>query len=412
MNEDNTNKIIKMIIVSYPIWDIILTITNIFLKVNIPINQVARGLIMIFLLSKIKNGRDINKILILLLILLLGEINYLIIGYNVLGDIGYVIKILFFVVVIYAFENMLKNKVFTREDLIKYMVLSSIIITVSIIISPLGFGLKSWSGGLRSGYKGLFMGQNLVNATLLIINPLNMYLILKTRNKIYYVTYFMNIISLFLIGTKSGLIGAILLILLEYIFILIKTKRTYIKYAIICFIGPLVLVIIVITKDYFINFINEQINLYTKYGYNNIISFLLSNRDLQILYLDNYISSNFKYNPLFLFGLGYSNANNVINLNKAAFQAIEMDLYGILYYSGVGVLILICSILVRRVYYSIHKVIRNKFKDINYFIFLSISAGIVHLIYGGHVIYEALTSLYFAASLAIAKVEYKNRTNR
>ena len=408
MNEDNINKKIKIIILSYPIWDIILTITSMFLNINLPINQVARGAIMLFLFSKISNKRDISKVLILSLILFLGEISYLIIGCNVFKDIGYIIKILFFIVAIYSFENMLKNKVITREDLIKYIVLSSIIITSSIIISPLGLGLKSWSSGLRSGYKGLFMGQNLVNATLLIINPLNMYLILLTKKKIYYVTYLMNIIALCLIGTKSGLVGAILLIVLQTIFILIKTKRTYIKYAMICFSLPIILAIIVITKGYIINFINEQIKMYNEFGYTNIFSFLISNRDLQIVYLDNYIRSTYKYNPLLLFGLGYSNANNIINLNKAAFQAIEMDLYGLLYYSGIGVLILICLIIIRRIYYSIIKLIKHKCNSIDYCIFLSIAAGTVHLIYGGHVIYEALTSLYFAASLAMAKYKSSN----
>lgn len=405
---DNTNKIMKRIIISYPIWDIIFTITNNFLKINIPINQVARGLIMIFLFSKIKKGRGLKTILILLFILSLGEINYLIMGSNIFGDISYIIKILFFIIAIYSFEDILKSKILTKEELIKYMVLSSIIITVSIIITPLGLGLKSWSGDLRSGYKGLFMGQNLVNATLLVINPLNMYLILKTKNKIYYITYLLNVISLCLLGTKSGLIGVILLVLLELIFILIKTKRTYIKYAAVCFIGPVLLLIIIVTKNYFINFINEQINLYIQYGYTNIVSFILSNRDLQILYLNEYISASFKYNPLLLFGLGYSKANSIINLNKAAFQAIEMDLYGILYYSGIWVLMIICIILIKSLYYSIYKVLKNKTKAIDYFIFLSISVGIVHLIYGGHVIYEALTSLYFAASLAMANVDVKN----
>lgn len=406
MSNERTSKNLKRIILTYPIWDMLLTITNQLLNITLPINQVARFLIMVYFFTMINNSKDIAKCIILSVLMILGEVSNLLAGNSISGDIGYVLKVIFFVITIYAFENILNKKVVERDDLIKYIVLSSFLISGSILISPLGLGLQSWEGGLRSGYKGLFMGQNLITATLLIINPLCMYLILNTKKIVYYICYIMNFFSLILIGTKSGTVGAIVLLVIELLIVIKKTKRSYLKYSIICFLIPLALLLGYIAKGYFIQFINEQKLLYVQMGYTNIISYLISNRDLQIMYLDNYIRSSFTRSPLFTFGLGYTRANSIINLNKTAFQAIEMDFKGLLYYSGIWVLIFIVINIVSRILYSMSNLIKGKFEGIDLFIFISVIVGVVHAFAGGHVIYEALTSMYFAASLAIAKNRY------
>ena len=195
LSDNKNSKITKIIIVTYPLWDMILTITSKLLNISLPINQVARLIIMIYFFRKIKNRRQIVSILILFVLLFCGEATYIMRGNNILGDIAYILKILFFVICIYSFDNMLENKIISREELIEYIVLSGFLITVSIIISPFGLGFKSWDNEFRSGYKGLFMGQNLVTATLLIINPLNMYLILKTKKFRYYILYLMNLMQ-------------------------------------------------------------------------------------------------------------------------------------------------------------------------------------------------------------------------
>ncbi|WP_027636814.1 O-antigen ligase family protein [Clostridium butyricum] len=403
LSDNKNSKIIKTIIVTYPLWDMILTITSKLLNISLPINQVARLIIMIYFFRKIKNRKQIVSILILFVLLFCGEATYIMRGNNILGDIAYILKILFFVICIYSFDNMLENKIISREELIQYIVLSGFLITVSIIISPFGLGFKSWDNEFRSGYKGLFMGQNLVTATLLIINPLNMYLILKTKKFRYYILYLMNFLSLLLIGTKSGLVGAIVLLVFELLILIKYTKRNFLKYSLMCFMLPIIFFLMYLSKEYFIKFFTEQINLYQQMNFTNLSSFLISNRDLQTIYIKDYIFCTFNYNPIFLFGLGYSQANHIINMNKSSFQAIEMDLQGILYYSGLWILLYIIVLIGKRTFYSISNLIKNKFQIRDYFIIFSIVIGSIHAVFGGHVIYEALTSLYFAASLSLAK---------
>lgn len=405
MKSEKSSRILSLIILTYPLLDIIYTINTRVINVNVPINQGVRFLIMIYLFIQIKNRKSFAIISLLFFLLVGGELAHLYGGYQMLGgNIAYVTKILFIVIVIYGVEDMLKSGKIDSYQLINSMVISSVIISFSIILSKFGLGYDSWEGG-RSGVKGLFMVQNTITATLLVILPLCLIMFERTNKIRYLLNYSLIFVSLIMIGTKSGLAGALLISALQISVWFFKTKLNYLKLALGSMFIVLIIVLSLMSMDIFLGFINEQKGMYNTYNYNNIYSFLVSNRDLQIIYLEDYIANFRDFNPSLLFGLGYSFANEIINNGKSNFQAIEMDFYGIYYYSGIWVLILVCIIIIKRYLSLIVLVFKSKFNFMYFSIFLSISIGLFHAFYGGHVLYEALASLYFAVVLSVSRVE-------
>lgn len=410
MGKISTKGVLAFIIITFPIWDMIFTINSYYLGMNIPINQLARVCIALYLMTKITKKRDWVIMTILVTFLLIGEGFFSLNGSaKIVEDLGYMMKIISDFIFLFSIENLMDKEIIKKDDIIKWIVYASYFITISVILSVFGLGLKSWGEfGVRTGYKGLFSGQNVITATLIIINPLSFYMSYTTKKLKFIINYTFIFISLILVGTKAGMAGAFILLLIEGIYVLTKLKKTYFKIVISMVIVMLITAGVLTSKNYFINFYNEQKEIYNEFGYTNKINFLISNRNLQILYLKDYIMKNETSNNIMLFGLGYGNANAIINKYKSDFQAIEMDQYGVLYYSGIWVCIFILLYIFSRLYKSIYCYFKRKRNLFDFCIMISILVGIGHALFGGHVIYESLTSLYFMTILAIIKIEYKS----
>lgn len=397
-------KILKAMIISYPVLDMFYTITSQYLSINLPINQVIRLLFFVYLFIKFINSIEKLKIIFLGIIFSVGEYIYLTqhYGTTVIEDFQYILKILFLVTLIYATKNILSKKTMTVDELLKYSVISSMIISVSVILSPLGLGLQTYEAG-RFGYKGLFTIQNGITSTLLMIIPLNIYFLFKERKIKYILNFILGIIALLLIGTKAGLGGALLLTIMGYLFYLARAKLSKIKVIVSSFSIAFIVFVGYLNFDHFKIIINNTINSFYSWGENNVVSYILSNRDLHLSWIKTYIYRYYEDNPLFYFGIGFSPANSV--LEQYGFHIIEMDFHAILYYSGIWILSIIIFILGLRLFYSIYLLFKSNFSIKNVILLISLSAGIIHAYTGGHVIFEALTMLYF--SLIIGIIDYQ-----
>lgn len=404
-------KVFKLIIIFYPILDIIYGIMSEILMINIPVNQIVRVGILVYLSLKIRSKKRIISLIMLSSILMFNEIIYKYTGYsNFNNNIQYVIKVVFFVVILYSVESMLEENKLSSEEMINYLNMSGYIIIISIILSVFGIGFKSYGNtSLRFGYKGFFVAQNAVTATLIILIPLSLYTLIKSKFKIKNMScYILLIISAILVGTKSGIAGALVILALSILYIYSKSNLTYLKISLTCFSIIGIGLLLFMLRNVITNYLNAQIIVFNQFnGSENLYSYLVSNRNIQIQYIQNYIQNMCNYNPVFISGLGYKNANDILNSYDRSFAIIEMDFYSILYYSGVWVLMIIALMIIKRFIKGLKLCVKSKF-DLKYFcLFLSIGVGTVHSIWGGHVIFEALTELYYASILAIVSIEYK-----
>lgn len=402
-------KILKYAIILNPLLDIIYSIMS-RTSINLPINQGLRILFMMYLFFKFTNNKDKLFIVFIGILFGIGEVTYLYSnGTSLFNDLQYVNKILYFIIVVYAFRNILSQNILTLNQLLNYLLASSCIITMSIVLSVFGIGFHTYFDA-RFGYKGFFTVQNAITATLVITTPINIFMYTRFKCKKYLVSFILSVLSLCLIGTKAGIVGGLLNILLVYLIFLFKMKLTYIKVILSCFSIVAIVAFAYFKQDLFVNAYNITIEKIYSWGEDNIYSYVVSNRNLQLEYIKQYIDTYYKQNPLLFFGMGFSSCNNILKLHS--FDIIEMDFSGILYYSGVWISIVIFSIIAKRILLSIKYLFKSKF-SIQYFtLLLSIVGGTIHAFLGGHVIYEAMTVLYYGIALTIPASLYKDIKNK
>lgn len=312
---------------------------------------------------------------------------------------------MYFIIVIYAFRSILSKHILTIDEILNYIILSSCIIVASIILSVFGIGFHTYFDG-RFGYKGFFTVQNAVTATLIVTTPLNIFLYEKFKYKKYLVSFILSAISLCLIGTKAGIVGGVGSIVVVYLIFLFKMKFTYIKIILGLFSIATIISFSYFKQELFINVYNVMVEKIYSWGENNVYSYIVSNRNLQVSYVEQYISTYYKQNPLLFFGIGFTNCNNILQLHS--FDIIEMDFNGILYYSGIWIFIVIFSIITKKILVLLKYFFESKLSIQYYTLLLSIIGGTIHSFWGGHVIYEAMTSLYYGIALIIPAILYQD----
>lgn len=395
--------IIYLILALSPIIDIIYTLNIRYFNIGFPIQQVIRVIIIGYLMLCINEKR--NKLISLgvFVLLIVGQI-YIIFNnyeYSLLSNFSYILKILNLVFIAIVIKEKLENKSLNFNDLIKSIRVAATILSCNIIISNVfKVGLKTYSYGNRNGYKGFIEAANDVTIVLLMMLPIIVYNYIKLKRKVDIILSIMVGISLLLIGPKAGkflLVFELGLFILPYIR---KIKFNNITKKIIAFI-TLVIALIIYT-----NFSNLYSNLENKMhskGYRSIYSYVVSYRDIQTKLIDNAIADKYDISPKYIFGYGYSYANDVLHSQKVEFYSIENDFNGLIYYSG----ILTAAIILFFIFSLVWKIIKNDKIDFRfkYYILISIFIGIIHAFLGGHVIYSALSNTYFATILGIGACE-------
>lgn len=422
--------LMNVVLLTYPVWDIIYTLDYRILGLSLPINQIARLLIMLYMLIQIRDIRHLCVLGVSAVLLGIAELTYwryAVPGLDIMQDLSYDSKLLLFLVALYFFQEKLATGSLRERDVIRALAWSGGIIAGSIILSVFGLGLHSWSTGLRSGFKGLFTVQNTVTATSLIILPLVLYMFSVSRHRGYLVAFVIFGLATCLTGTKAGLGGTIVITIVLLPWALkhisspdhvaklalqnklcrlvryMKVPPRYRRLVTYSLAGVVTVAVGSVAVHFLTNYIRQQEDLYVLYGYKHLYSFLISNRDLQLAYALRFISAHYRFQPCLLFGIGYSVANSAIHAAKADFNAIEMDGVGIYVYSGVWVLIGIALVILRRVVCAVRWALQERsFESVC--LLVAVLMGLFHSTFGGHVIYEALTSMYFAAVLSIARV--------
>lgn len=407
---NDKNNIIWLILFLNPLLDIIYTINSEYFSVNIPINQIVRIVITIYFFVGIREKISIKLIFFSTVILLFSEISSVLITGDVSvlkGDISYIIKLLYFLVsVLYIGEMVRKNKI-KLDYILKGLALGILVICANLIISKFfNIGLKSYTDGIRGGVKGFFTVVNTVTAMMIISVPLLIFGFIKTRKKMYLVIYVVSCYSLFLIGTKFALATGVSLSGVFIIYLLYSVRNTIYRNYILVFVSIVFCIAVYFGVSYLKSFLDNQIQLFNNYGYSNFADFITSNRTLQIDYLNKYISNLSMFiNPIYLFGLGFTNSNNIIHNGKADFQMLEMDFHGVLYYSGIFMFVIIMFIVIVSILRSVKMLFKNR--DMSSFILLiALVFGTTHAALAGHVVYEAGPLLYYGTIIGIVNGIY------
>lgn len=406
----NNKYSIMIILMLTPIIDIIYTVNYHIINFKVPIHLVLRMIILLYILFNIRYKNHIKYLLILSMILVCGFIYPKIMGYpfSFIDNLSYSMKIVNMIASGMYFFEVLKNKVVDEDYFIKCINLSTIIIGASIVFSNIfNIGLKTYLDKPISGYKGFFVIHNSITAVLLIVIPINFLYFLKKKNKYIFILLLLNIVAVMQIGTKSGMIGAAFEIIVSLMYFIFYYGVPYniknLNKRVIKILLIILILFFIVSVSFVNNFINKQKENFKHTGYSNFISYILSNRDLQIKYINEEIKNNLNHNPKYFFGMGVKYANKVVNEGKKEFEIIEMDFEGIKIYSGYLAFIVISIFLLDTIINILISIKKGKKITNKVFVLLAIFMGLVHAAFGGHVLYEGITGTYLGAVIGLSR---------
>ena len=322
---------------------------------------------------------------------------------QVFSEYTYLAKLLYPILLIIVCHNEYKDGKIEISDVYKIINVYMIMAPLSIII-PKIFGVGIYSYNFNSGYRGFYVANNEINIVLLstfIYSIRELYYKIDKKNIII---AFINLIALFLIGSKTSMI--VIAITISG-FVIVSSIKKYkgknlIKF--IIYIMGLIIVIGIMFNGYISNIItrlNYFYNMLVIESDNSFLTFLLSGRNTRVLPA---IQHNFLENPNellnLLFGVGRCNQFKENELTSL----MEMDFFDTTLWYGI-----ILSTIVLVTYTMILvKGFKNNREYISTIIYLLIY---IFALIAGHVWYSPLAGGMFALVATIILSDNEENAN-
>lgn len=383
-----------LFLVCQPLLD---ALTCIQIKNNwsfISISAIVRGLFFLYVLYYLWKEKKDRKIIYLYLVYCVLEIamQYLVFKNSLSVEVANLMQVFYLGFLIIFFKSY-KNEYLNTKLLVFIYYLY-----ISLIIGPfiLGFGYYAWEFyPEKSGYYGLFYGANEISAILVILFPIVLDYLLRCKKYIISgISIILSFICAYLVGTKTMLLGFIMTLLYLLIPFLYKYYKKFSWKYKICFIGVVVLILILgclilphtpvyknitLALDYFKI---DSSNIFSYYGINKMI---FSGR---LEFVVNIFNEVRWLGPLYyIFGIGKS---ILISL-----KGVEIDLFDILF--TLGILGFIFYLV-----FMYNSVKDTKLGGVYRYTFI---LGLLISLIAGHVLISTNVSIY------LALLFYYNRSN-
>lgn len=386
--------LLVLFLVCQPLLD---ALTCIQIKNNwsfISISALVRGLFFLYVLYYLWKEKKDRKIIYLYLVYCVLEIamQYLVFKNSLSVEVANLMQVFYLSFLIIFFKSY-KNEYLNTKLLVFIYYLY-----ISLIIGPfiLGFGYYAWEFyPEKSGYYGLFYGANEISAILVILFPIVLDYLLRCKKYIISgISIILSFICAYLVGTKTMLLGFIMTLLYLLIPFLYKYYKKFSWKYKICFIGVVVLILILgclilphtpvyknitLALDYFKI---DSSNIFSYYGINKMV---FSGR---LEFVVNIFKEVRWLGPLYyIFGIGKS---ILISL-----KGVEIDLFDILF--TLGILGFIFYLV-----FMYNSVKDTKLGGVYRYTFI---LGLLISLIAGHVLISTNVSIY------LALLFYYNRSN-
>ena len=386
--------LLVLFLVCQPLLD---ALTCIQIKNNwsfISISALVRGLFFLYVLYYLWKEKEDRKIIYLYLVYCVLEIamQYLVFKNSLSVEVANLMQVFYLGFLIMFFKSY-KNEYLNTKLLVFIYYLY-----ISLIIGPfiLGFGYYAWEFYPdKSGYYGLFYGANEISAILVILFPILLDYLLRCKKYIISgISIILSFICAYLVGTKTMLLGFIMTLLYLLIPFLYKYYKKFSWKYKICFIGVVVLILILgclilphtplyknitLALDYFKI---DSSNIFSYYGINKMV---FSGR---LEFVVNIFKEVRWLGPLYyIFGIGKS---ILISL-----KGVEIDLFDILFTLGI----------LGFIFYFVfmyNSVKDTKLSGVYKYTFI---LGLLISLIAGHVLISTNVSIY------LALLFYYNRSN-
>ena len=398
-------KLIYFLLFFSPIIDLINGIC--FYKLNIKFKvspgQVIRAVLLLILLYLYLIYKKRNKFILIFVIsmFLIQESIFFANGNaNLVKDTLFISKIWFNLILIIFLKQYISENKISLNKICECIINAATFIGSVILITKL---FKIGVGSYGSiGCKGLFMGLNDITAILTMAMPFSLYKLIFCNNKLKNAINFIIIFtSLFVVGTKTGMIAAILF-LVYYICLTIRVKRSKIKSIFFkrknLIISFIVLILICVISIYLFKFYNETVLKRQLYFIKrlDLLSYILSARNKVAEVAFGFWNTKWYH---YIIGVGFTQGSKYINTYFTGHGMIEMDLIDILYFYGIAILLLF-TVIIAPTFIKVIKGLLKNTKVINKSFYISFFTGTIISFLGGHVLLSPLAGIYFSIIFA------------
>lgn len=325
---------------------------------------------------------------------------HIVMGYFYISSISHLVKILY----IFCFLSiLLKNKHFENTTFVVNCAIGYGFVAALVLIVSYFFGI-GYEAYLKDtfGTKGFFIAMNDVGLTILLLNALSCYYLLKTKRKLYLVTTITMSVGTIFVGSMACFFGTGVILMCLFFNIIFNNTKDYkssYKQKIVAILIAFFCLFQVIR--FIINTILEDPYLSRKYE--DIVGILInmSGRDYLI---DASFQAFAKYSLCdWLFGTGtfFSiSIQNTLGLNAP--KGVEVDPLDLIGSYGIIFSLLLLWFPLKILLRTIKDYFKNK-SLLSYWLTIGFLLYIFHSIYGGHAYTSPLVSSYLAVYIYLLR---------
>ncbi len=393
----NLNIIISIFIILQPIFDLITGLCLQTWNINFTFGMIIKMLFFLFIIYTSLFIYKKKKLLIPYIIFFIYSILFIVgtLIYrdsSILNEIQYLFKIFYFPILLVSLYSLRDNIKISKMTLYTTLLIYLLLIFVPILF---GVGYKSYEI-TKVGTLGFFNSANEISGIISILTPI-IFIIFATEKNIIKCLIFtiIYLIVILTIGTKTPFLALIITVFLTLIYIWIKNikNKNYkiVFYSFICLLISIITFILIISHTNFYKNIKTHLdylkidNVNEVFENKKMINQFIFSRRLTFLHNKSKIYKNSSiYEKLFGIGL----ANNT--------KLIEIDYFDIFYSFGiVGFITIFLTIM-----FIFYKILKNKQKITyeRYMLLLSFAYIIILSFFTGHILTSPSVSLI---SLAI-----------
>lgn len=313
---------------------------------------------------------------------------------SLLYDVGMGVKFLLSFSIYFSANSLVQCKALSVYQIRKAISIAAIYVPILYLASvSLGLGESSYWDG--SGYKSVFSSLNSINVAMIVLFAYSTDAFLFQKRVIWVVPMALNLLSLMMLGTKSGYIFAFVIVM-YYLAIPPENRLRNI-------VLGLILICLILLAINNISLLNDTLNKVSSRQ-----SFLFENRT----FID-YITSgrtwmlaeaaelfNSESSPLMVvFGGGYYSFHHELAvssgyLSVASVRPIEFDWADLFFSYGAAVVLLAYAFLFAKLSAAWRMRKESRFQ------FIALLSLLIFSSVGGHVLFEAISSVSLGSVLA------------
>ena len=396
------NKLVPILLIVFPFIDVL---TSLQIRNNIgfiSVGTLIRGLFLILIIIYLYRKNINKKILVIFILYLILEMGYIFLftKSNLYTEISNIFEIFYLPFLIYFFKKYENKKINDKFIFIIYLIYLNLIIIPKIF--NIGFDISEIYTN-KHGYYGLFFSGNEVSAIIVGLLPIVLNYVFNLKNYLTKIIFYIEtIVVIILIGTKTLLLGSLIVFIYYFIkYIKFNSKTMNKVNKILVIVLPIVLLvsfILILPKTSVYKNIQTTLSYYEiddaeEYTDLKTLDRLIFSSRLSFL---NKVDTEYKKQNKYGFIYGLSR-QRILEIKD-----IEIDIFDIFYSIGIFGTFIYTFMMI----YGLKDIHLRKYYKFSFILFILMS------FFSGHILIKPMVSIFIALLPLLNKNDLKIEKKR